>query len=153
VLTTIASGLIRLPHGKEFLFVDEILSIDERHVIAARRVPEVEPWTAAHFPGNPIVPGVLLLEGMVQTAAVLGRSFGIQGKHRTGRLASVRSARFIQTVRPGARLIYYAEIRSRSGALHHFDAHTNVEGVVVAAASFVLALYRNARALAGQAHA
>jgi 3-hydroxyacyl-[acyl-carrier-protein] dehydratase len=129
-----------LPHGKAFLFVDEVLSIDGRHVVATRTVPEVEPWTTAHFPGDPLVPGVLLLEGMVQTAGVLGRSVGQPSTKANGRLASIRSAHFLHPVRPGARLTYHAELRTRAGTLYQFDARVEVEGAVVAKASIVLAL-------------
>ncbi len=56
-----------LPHGEPFLFVDEVLSIDMRRIVASRAIPMQEPWTHAHFPGDPLVPGVLLIEGMAQT--------------------------------------------------------------------------------------
>src|SRR5437868_5553270 len=76
-----------LPHGKPFLFVDEVIAYDARRVTALRAVPAEEPWTAAHFPGDPLVPGVLLLEGMVQTAALLGRLTGTDAGNSHGRLA------------------------------------------------------------------
>lgn len=129
-----------LPHGKAFLFVDEILSIDDRHVTAVRTVPEAEPWTAAHFPGDPLVPGVLLLEGMIQTAGILGRRVGKSNTKVNGRLASVRSARFLHPVRPRARLTYYAELKIRAGALYYFDARIEVDDHIAAEASIVLAL-------------
>jgi 3-hydroxyacyl-[acyl-carrier-protein] dehydratase len=130
-----------LPHGKEFLFIDEVLSVDDRRASATRIVPEIEPWTSAHFPGEPLVPGVLLLEGMVQTAGVLARRGGQREAKVNGRLASIRSARFIQPVRPGSRLIYRAELKSRVGTLYLFDASVEIEGGAVAAtASIVLSI-------------
>jgi len=164
-----------LPHGPAFLFVDEVISLDERRIVAARVVPTAEPWTEAHFPGDPIVPGALLLEGMVQTSGILARvalldrggragragrvnpvdriepadraaSGGAAAVEANGRLASVRSARFLHAVRPGTRIVYYAELRGRAFHLCHFDARIEVGDLVVAQASVVLAVTADALA-------
>lgn len=134
-----------LPHGEHFLFVDEILSIEHRVVTACRHVPAVEPWTNSHFPGDPIVPGVLILEGMVQTCGILARaiveqSVAADDRPGHGKLASVKSARFRQVVHPGALLIYRGTLTLKAGSLFTFNAVTSVDGEDVAEAQICLAI-------------
>jgi 3-hydroxyacyl-[acyl-carrier-protein] dehydratase len=135
-----------LPHGKPFRFVDNAELVDERHVTASRTVPMTEPWTDAHFPGDPIVPGVLLLEGMAQTCGLLLRAAGpAETRPRVGRLAAVRDARFHVPVRPGDTLRYDAELQAivtdgDGGSVSRFRASATVRDLVVAEAALVLAL-------------
>jgi 3-hydroxyacyl-[acyl-carrier-protein] dehydratase len=134
-----------LPHGEHFLFVDEILSIERHVVTASRQVPLEEPWTSSHFPGNPIVPGVLILEGMIQACGILARviieeSASSGERHRHGTLASVQFARFRQVVRPGALLIYRATLTVKAGSLFSFKAVTSVGGEDVADAQICVSI-------------
>lgn len=62
-----------LPHGDAFVHVDEVVRlVPGVSCHARRRVPEVASWTAHHFPGQPVLPGVYLLESLAQTAALVG---------------------------------------------------------------------------------
>jgi 3-hydroxyacyl-[acyl-carrier-protein] dehydratase len=65
-----AEVLARLPQQEPFRFVDEILEIDADHVVAAYRWREDSDFYRGHFPGNPVTPGVLLVESMAQAAVV-----------------------------------------------------------------------------------
>jgi 3-hydroxyacyl-[acyl-carrier-protein] dehydratase len=136
-----------LPHGERFLFVDEVLSLQGREITANRRVPLEEPWTTAHFPGNPIVPGVLLLEGMIQSCGILvrtlegsARSTSAVLSRRFATLASVQSAKFRRIVRPGELLIYHAALIVKAGTLYSFNATASVEIAQVASASICLSI-------------
>lgn len=131
-----------LPHGEAFRFVETVVSLSERSIVATRRVPQSEPWTMAHFPHSQIVPGVLLIEGMAQTCGILARSAhgepgGLSG---SGMLTAVRNARFHHPVSPGCLLTYQAELLMRAGALHCFQATTTVDGQLIAQAELVLSL-------------
>ena len=133
-----------LPHVPPFLFVDEVLRLDttRREIDATRLVPLDEPWTAAHLPGRPLVPGVILIEGLAQTCGILARELLAAGRPGPlmGVLASVRSARFTRTVVPGSRLTYHGHLNARVGGLCLFSAAATVEGVRVVEAEIALSL-------------
>ena len=128
-----------LPHGEAFRFVDTVIALGERNIVATRLVPPDEPWTKAHFPLEAIVPGVLLIEGMAQTCGILARSFGASIERTgAGMLTAVRNARFHQPVSPGCLLIYRAELLVRAGSLYSFHATTSVGDLFIAEAELLL---------------
>ena len=105
---TAAEVLAALPHRPPFRFVDEILEIDEDHIVAAHRFGEDADFYRGHFPGNPITPGVLLLETMAQAGVVA------HGIYLLGRAAAAAAAlivftdatvEFASIVRPGERVL------------------------------------------------
>lgn len=100
-----------LPHRPPFLFLDRIVAHDDTRVIGERTFPADEPFFAGHFPGHPIVPGVVLIEGLAQTLAWLALT-------RTGGgtvlLTGVDGCRIRRPVSPGETVTYrIAVTRSR----------------------------------------
>ena len=100
-----------LPHRPPFLFVDRIVARDESRVIGERTFPASEPFFAGHFPGNPIVPGVILVEGLAQTLAWLALTKTVGG---TVLLTGVDGCKIRRPVRPGETVTYRVAVaRSR----------------------------------------
>jgi len=86
-----------LPHGEPFIFIDEVLECTETFIRARRTFRPEEEFFRGHFPGDPIVPGVLLTEAMAQSFAYLCMSGDTESVYLTG----IDRARFRQPVRPG----------------------------------------------------
>jgi len=89
-----------LPHRYPFLLVDRILEINEKKVIGIKNVTINEPFFQGHFPGHPIMPGVLIIEAMAQVGGV----GALNMKENLGKLAyflSINNARFRKPVMPG----------------------------------------------------
>ena len=99
-----------LPHRPPFLWIDRVVEIDPgRRCVASKHIAPDMPLLAGHFPGDPILPGVLLIECAAQTAGVM---LGAGRRERGGekRLAAVNQFKFLEPVRPGATV----EIETRS---------------------------------------
>jgi len=130
-----ADPLSRLPHGIAFRFVDRILEvIPGQRVVALKNVTGDDPHLQGHFPGDPLMPGVLLVEAMAQTAGLLlpEGSFAV--------LAQIKEARFRRPVVPGDQVRIEAEHRTGLGGLHRFTLQACVDGTPVAEAEIVLAI-------------
>ena len=93
-----------LPHREPFLFVDEIIEADEKRIVARHVFTEKEFFFKGHFPGYPVVPGVILVETMAQSGGAGLRKLGILGDGALFFLASVDKVKFRRQVRPGDEL-------------------------------------------------
>jgi len=127
--------MLLLPHRYPFLMVDRIIDIDGTNsAIGIKNITYNEPQFAGHFPGKPIMPGVLILEGMAQTAgAVSIRSFNVQNAPLVY-LMTIDEARFRKPVVPGDVLEYHIrKIRSR-GLVWKFACEAIVASTKVAEA-------------------
>jgi 3-hydroxyacyl-[acyl-carrier-protein] dehydratase len=132
----IAAVLKALPHRYPFLMVDRIVEIhkDER-AIGIKNVTFNEPQFLGHFPGNPVFPGVLMLEGMAQTAGVIGiRSMGAQGKPFTVYFITIDKAKFRKPVVPGDTIEYHMTRIARKRNMWWFRGEAKVAGQLVAEA-------------------
>ncbi|MCS7197764.1 MAG: 3-hydroxyacyl-ACP dehydratase FabZ [Candidatus Bipolaricaulota bacterium] len=126
-----------LPHRYPFLFVDRILEWGERRVRALKNVTGNEPFFQGHFPERPIMPGVLILEGMAQTVGLL---VSRERPGRYGYLVGVDRARFRRPVHPGDQLIYEAELKRSREGFYRAWACATVHGTIVAEALLSIAI-------------
>ena len=94
-----------IPHRAPFLLVDRILQLEpESRILGARDVRAEDPWFAGHFPDHPVMPGVLIVEALAQTAAVLMMHGTESGTRQYPLFAGIDKARFRRRVVPGDEL-------------------------------------------------
>jgi beta-hydroxyacyl-ACP dehydratase FabZ len=124
-----------LPHRYPFLLVDRIVSIEEdRKVVGIKNVTFNEPFFQGHFPGNPVMPGVLIVEAMAQVGAVLLLRRVPDREKKLVYFAGIDKARFRRPVTPGDQLRFEVEVlklRSRTALLR---GEAFVDGALVAEA-------------------
>ena len=126
--------LSRLPHGLSFRFVDRILELAPgKRVVALKNVTLNDPHLQGHFPGNPLMPGVLLVEAMAQTAGLL------LPEGASALLAQIKEARFRRPVVPGDQVRIEAELVAELGGLRRFAVRAFVNSAPAAEAEIVLA--------------
>jgi 3-hydroxyacyl-[acyl-carrier-protein] dehydratase len=90
-----------LPHREPFLFVGEIVEAGNEKIVAKRKFTEKDFFFAGHFPGYPVVPGVILIETMAQSGGAGLRKLGVLGDNALFFLATVDKVKFRRQVRPG----------------------------------------------------
>lgn len=121
-----------LPHGPPFRLVDGVTHLERGvHIEGYHDVRADEPWFAGHFPGNPVLPGVLVLESLAQLGGMLAEASGTQ-------LLAVDKAKLRRPVLPGARLVLKAELLQRHGHAVKVRAEALVDGQRVAEAELLL---------------
>ena len=132
----IADILRCLPHRYPFLMVDRIIAVDgDNSAIGIKNVTVNEPHFQGHFPGLPIMPGVLLIEGMAQTAgAICTAARGVTSVPPKVYFMTIDRARFRKPVIPGDTVEFHVKKRKNRGTIWKFDGEAKVRGVVVAEA-------------------
>jgi len=134
-----------LPQREPFLFIDEIIEIDrDQKVVARKTVSPREDFFRGHFPGDPVMPGVLIIEAMAQTAIILYSVCKpqISQTHPKYYLGKTK-AEFLSPVFPGDELFleaYNIKIIDEAGIV---DAVAKVKGRIAAKASFVFGIKKN----------
>ncbi len=131
----------RIPHRFPMLLVDRVTSVnkEEGSIIGYKNVSMNEDFFNGHFPGNPIMPGVLIVEGMAQCLGVL-----IMDDLRdvTPFFASMDAIRFRTPVRPGDQLVYEVKIDKMKGPIVKASGVAKVDGKVVTEASFTCSMVK-----------
>ena len=131
-----------LPHGYPFLLVDRILEIDPgKRIVGIKNVSYNEPFFPGHFPGRPIMPGVLIVEAMAQTAGVLAfKSMPEEGQRRPVLFLGLDNVRFRKPVVPGDQLRMEIEITRHRQAIWGFKGKAFVDNQLVAEADLLAML-------------
>ena len=129
-----------IPHRYPFLFVDEVTIVEEgKKGIGIKNVAINENYFTGHFPGNPVMPGVIIIETMAQVGAViLLKREDFKGK--TAYFAGINKFRFKKKVTPGDRLEIHVEITKLRGPIGIGEGHALVDGEIVAEGEFMFAI-------------
>jgi 3-hydroxyacyl-[acyl-carrier-protein] dehydratase len=131
-----------LPHRYPFLLVDRVVSMEKmKKLVAVKCVTVNEPFFAGHFPGHPVMPGVLILEALAQAAALLAKGSMVEEPgDKVTYLMAIDNARFRKPVFPGDRIELHVEVVKRKGAIWKEKGTAIVDGEVVAEAEFMAIL-------------
>ena len=125
-------ALESLPHGKEFRFIDRLISLEPgKRGTCDYRVRGDEVFLRGHFPGSPLFPGVLLIEGCAQVAGVVAQSDPAITPLKALKLTAVRGAKILGSATPGQTIEFSAEITGRLANLIQARAKASVEGKTV----------------------
>ena len=129
-----------IPHRQPFMLIDTIEELEPGvRAVGKKCVSYNEPYFAGHFPGNPVMPGVLIIEALAQTGAValLGEP---QWKGKTAYFVGIDKAKFKQKVHPGDVLMLETKIVKVKGPVGVGEAVATVDGKVVAKAQLTFAI-------------
>jgi len=124
-----------LPHRYPFLLVDRVLEIEPNvKITAIKNVTMNEQFFVGHFPGNPVMPGVLIIEAMAQTAGILAYKSGIKGRHVY--FLTIEKAKFRKPVTPGDQLRFEVKVLHSRGSVWKFSGEAFVGDKLAAEAEF-----------------
>jgi 3-hydroxyacyl-[acyl-carrier-protein] dehydratase len=129
-----------LPHRFPFLLVDRIVELEDERIVGIKNVTVNEPFFAGHFPNFPVMPGVLIVEAMAQTAGILVLRSIPDRDSKLVFLVSVDYARFRKPVVPGDQLRLEMKMMRRKGTVVKMSGRATVEGVLVAEAEVMCKL-------------
>jgi len=129
-----------LPHRFPFLLIDRVTALEEgKSIVAIKNVAINEPFFQGHFPGNPVMPGVMILEALAQAAAIL--SFKTMNRDSTHNLlyyfVGIDHARFKRPVTPGDQLVLNVSLLRQVRGIGKFAAHATVDNVLVTEAELM----------------
>jgi len=127
-------GVMRmLPHRYPFLMVDRVVKIDGNHIIAVKNVTINEPYFQGHFPGHPIMPGVLQLEAMAQVAGIVMLRKA-ENASKIAYFMSAEAVKWRKPVLPGDVLVIDVELTKMRGSIGKAKGVCKVQGEVVSQA-------------------
>jgi 3-hydroxyacyl-[acyl-carrier-protein] dehydratase len=129
-----------LPHREPFLLIDEVLELEPGdRVVALKRVREDEWYLRGHFPGRPVMPGVLIVEAMAQTGAVAVLSEE-ENRGRIALFAGIDDTRFKRIVEPGEELMLECTLEHVRGPIGKGKARATVDGELAARGTLTFAV-------------
>ena len=124
-----------LPHRYPFLLVDKITEfVKNEQIVGVKNVTINEPFFQGHFPGHPIMPGVLILEAMAQVGGVYAMLANEVGEGQVPYFVGIDKAKFRKPVLPGDVLILALELQKVRRGIYYFQGKATVDGKLVAEA-------------------
>ena len=140
-----AEVLRRIPHRYPFLLIDRAEDyIAHTSIVGIKNVTANEPFFQGHFPNNPVMPGVLIVEALGQAGALLmSKTLNADTTGKTIFFTSISEARFRQPVRPGDTLRLVVIVVRHRGDLFKFRGEAHVNGKVAAEAEFAAMVVEN----------
>jgi 3-hydroxyacyl-[acyl-carrier-protein] dehydratase len=131
-----------LPHRYPFLMIDRVLDYDATTITAVKNFTINEPYVQGHFPGNHIMPGVMMVEAMAQASTILAFKyvedvmpsedfFKYMAKGAGILFVGADQVRFKKVVLPGEQLIIYSTLTRNARNIFEFDARIEVDGLIV----------------------
>jgi 3-hydroxyacyl-[acyl-carrier-protein] dehydratase len=129
-----------LPHRYPFLLVDRIVELETERIVGLKNVTVNEPFFQGHFPEFPVMPGVMIVEAMAQTAGILVLRGIPDRDNKLVFLVSVDAARFRKPVVPGDQLRIEMKVIRRKGTVAKMAGTATVNGVLVAEAEVMCKL-------------
>jgi 3-hydroxyacyl-[acyl-carrier-protein] dehydratase len=130
-----------LPHRYPFLLVDRVVELGPDRIVALKNVSMNEPFFQGHFPGHPVMPGVLIVEALAQAGAVLAaRTTGFDPATQVVYFMALDKVKFRKPVVPGDQLILEVVPLRKGGAVWKLRGEAKVEGATVAEAEMLASI-------------
>ncbi len=145
-LVDIARVMLAIPHRYPFLMIDRVVDlVRDRSAIGIKNLSINESFFQGHFPNHPVMPGVLIIESMAQTAAVLVvETLGPESAGKVVYFMSIEGAKFRRPVVPGDQLRIHVVKERNRGNVWKFHAIARVDGVSVAEATYAAMIMERA---------